>query len=143
VVECNRRQVDNGDTYLRELVFGDPEEPHHRRGLELIQREKRREFHGTWRWFRVWIPRKMADSYAAAMRVIRNANWCGSRAAAGRPVGCSYGIVVDRCCCRIRGATFARPDRPSRASAVDGGGHAVDFYMLDGHLLTGADGESI
>jgi AcrR family transcriptional regulator len=38
VVECNRRQVDNGRTYLRELVFGDPEEPHHRRGLELIQR---------------------------------------------------------------------------------------------------------
>jgi hypothetical protein len=83
----------------------------------------------------------MADSYAAAVRVIGNANWCGSRAAAGRPVGCSYGIVVDRCCCRIRGATFAGPDRPSRASAVDGGGHAVDFY--DGHLLTGADGESI
>lgn len=37
VVECNRRQVDNGRTYLRELVFGDPEEPHHRLGLELIQ----------------------------------------------------------------------------------------------------------
>lgn len=37
VVECNRRQIDNGRTYLRELVFGDPEEPHHRRGLELIQ----------------------------------------------------------------------------------------------------------
>ena len=67
----------------------------------------------------------MADSYAAAMRVIGNANWCGSRAAAGRPVGCSYGIAVDRRCCRIRGATFARPDRPSRASAIqrprDGG----------------------
>ena len=38
VVECNRRQVDNGRTYLRELVFGDPEEPHHAIGLELIQR---------------------------------------------------------------------------------------------------------
>ncbi len=37
IVECNRRQVDNGRTYLRELVFGDPEEPHHRAGLELIQ----------------------------------------------------------------------------------------------------------
>ena len=29
VVECNRTQVDNGRTYLREMVFGDPEEPHH------------------------------------------------------------------------------------------------------------------
>ena len=38
VVECNRRQIENGRTYLRELVFGDPEEPHHRVGLELIQR---------------------------------------------------------------------------------------------------------
>lgn len=37
IVECNRRQVENGRTYLRELVFGDPEEPHHRVGLELIQ----------------------------------------------------------------------------------------------------------
>lgn len=38
VVECNRRQIENGRTYLRELVFGDPEEPHHRVGLELIRR---------------------------------------------------------------------------------------------------------
>jgi AcrR family transcriptional regulator len=38
VVACNRRQVENGRTYLRELVFGDPEEPHHRVGLELIAR---------------------------------------------------------------------------------------------------------
>lgn len=38
VVECNRRQVENGRTYLRELVFGDPEEPHHAVGLELIRR---------------------------------------------------------------------------------------------------------
>jgi AcrR family transcriptional regulator len=37
VVECNRRQVGNGRTYLRELVFGDPEEPHHAVGLALIQ----------------------------------------------------------------------------------------------------------
>jgi AcrR family transcriptional regulator len=29
IVECNRSQVDNGRTYLREMVFGDPEEPHH------------------------------------------------------------------------------------------------------------------
>ena len=30
VVECNRTQVDNGRTYLREIVFGDHDEPHHR-----------------------------------------------------------------------------------------------------------------
>ena len=24
VVECNRTQIDNGRTYLREIVFGDP-----------------------------------------------------------------------------------------------------------------------
>jgi hypothetical protein len=35
VVECNRTQVDNGRTYLREIVFGDPEEPHHRDALAL------------------------------------------------------------------------------------------------------------
>ena len=35
IVECNRIQVDNGRTYLRELVFGDPEEPHHRDALAL------------------------------------------------------------------------------------------------------------
>lgn len=35
VVECNRTQVDNGRTYLREMVFGDHEEPHHRDALEL------------------------------------------------------------------------------------------------------------
>src|SRR4051794_2183287 len=29
VVECNRTQVDNGRTYLREMVFGDPAEPRH------------------------------------------------------------------------------------------------------------------
>jgi AcrR family transcriptional regulator len=38
VVECNRRQIDNGRTYLRELIFGDPEETNHRAGLDLIQR---------------------------------------------------------------------------------------------------------
>ena len=38
VVECNRTQVDNGRTYLREMVFGDPEEPHHREALELNAR---------------------------------------------------------------------------------------------------------
>ena len=40
VVECNRIQIDNGRTYLREIVFGDPEEPHHRDALTLsIQTE--------------------------------------------------------------------------------------------------------
>jgi AcrR family transcriptional regulator len=41
VVECNRKQVDNGRTYLREMVFGDPEEPHHRDALDLtVQTEE-------------------------------------------------------------------------------------------------------
>lgn len=35
VVECNRTQIDNGRTYLREMVFGDPAEPHHRDALTL------------------------------------------------------------------------------------------------------------
>jgi TetR/AcrR family transcriptional regulator len=35
VVECNRKQIDNGRTYLREIVFGDPGEPHHREALGL------------------------------------------------------------------------------------------------------------
>jgi AcrR family transcriptional regulator len=35
VVECNRKQVDNGRTYLREMVFGDPEEPHRKAALVL------------------------------------------------------------------------------------------------------------
>jgi AcrR family transcriptional regulator len=50
VVECNRKQIDNGRTYLREMVFGDPDEPYHRDALalalqteeaiaELLQRE--------------------------------------------------------------------------------------------------------
>lgn len=30
IVACNRVRVDNGRTYLREMVFGDPAEPHHR-----------------------------------------------------------------------------------------------------------------
>lgn len=41
VVECNRKQIDNGRTYLREIVFGDPTEPHHRDALVLtIQTEE-------------------------------------------------------------------------------------------------------
>ena len=35
VVECNRVQVLNGRTYLREIVFGDADEPHHRQALDL------------------------------------------------------------------------------------------------------------
>lgn len=35
VVHCNRIQVDNGRTYLREMVFGDPGEPHRRQALDL------------------------------------------------------------------------------------------------------------
>lgn len=41
VVECNRTQIDNGRTYLREMVFGDHEEPHHRDALGLsVQTEE-------------------------------------------------------------------------------------------------------
>jgi AcrR family transcriptional regulator len=41
VVECNRKQIDNGRTYLREIVFGDPAEPHHRDALDLtVQTEE-------------------------------------------------------------------------------------------------------
>ncbi|MEU1369783.1 helix-turn-helix domain-containing protein [Streptomyces sp. NPDC005803] len=35
VVECNRTQVDNGRVYLREMVFGDPADPHHREALAI------------------------------------------------------------------------------------------------------------
>lgn len=37
VVRCNRKQVENGRTYLREMVFGDPEDPHRREALGLSQ----------------------------------------------------------------------------------------------------------
>ncbi|WP_353952306.1 helix-turn-helix domain-containing protein [Knoellia sp. S7-12] len=41
VVECNRVQIDNGRTYLREIVFGDPEEPYRRDALALtVQTEE-------------------------------------------------------------------------------------------------------
>jgi AcrR family transcriptional regulator len=36
IVECNRSRVDNGRTYLREMVFGDPEEPHHGEALAIV-----------------------------------------------------------------------------------------------------------
>lgn len=35
IVECNRIQIDNGRTYLREMVFGDPEEPRHGEALAI------------------------------------------------------------------------------------------------------------
>jgi AcrR family transcriptional regulator len=36
IVECNRTQIDNGRTYLREMAFGDPEEPRHREALAIL-----------------------------------------------------------------------------------------------------------
>lgn len=36
IVECNRTQTDNGRTYLREMVFGNPEEPHHAEALVIV-----------------------------------------------------------------------------------------------------------
>ena len=35
IVECNRTQIDNGRIYLREMAFGDPEEPHHGKALAI------------------------------------------------------------------------------------------------------------
>jgi AcrR family transcriptional regulator len=35
IVQCNRSRIDNGRTYLREMVFGDPEEPHHGEALVI------------------------------------------------------------------------------------------------------------
>lgn len=36
IVACNRAHVGNGRTYLREMTFGDPNEPHHARALEIV-----------------------------------------------------------------------------------------------------------
>ena len=36
IVHCNRTQIDNGRTYLREMVFGDPAEPRHREALAIV-----------------------------------------------------------------------------------------------------------
>lgn len=38
IVRCNRTQVENGRTYLREMVFGDPAEPHHAAALAIVGR---------------------------------------------------------------------------------------------------------
>src|SRR5690348_16018327 len=36
IVECNRSQIDNGRTYLREMAFGDPQEPRHGEALAIV-----------------------------------------------------------------------------------------------------------
>ena len=36
IVECNRARIDNGRTYLREMVFGDPEDPRHGEALVIV-----------------------------------------------------------------------------------------------------------
>jgi AcrR family transcriptional regulator len=36
IVACNRTQIDNGRTYLRELAFGDPAEPHRTEALAIV-----------------------------------------------------------------------------------------------------------
>jgi AcrR family transcriptional regulator len=36
IVECNRTHIENGRTYLREMVFGDPQEPHHGQALAIV-----------------------------------------------------------------------------------------------------------
>ncbi|KQV75479.1 TetR family transcriptional regulator [Aeromicrobium sp. Root344] len=38
IVECNRTQIANGRTYLREMAFGDPDEPHHGEALAISSR---------------------------------------------------------------------------------------------------------
>jgi TetR/AcrR family transcriptional regulator len=38
IIECNRIQIENGRTYLKEIVFGDPAEPHHAEAIALTQR---------------------------------------------------------------------------------------------------------
>lgn len=36
IVQCNRSRIDNGRTYLREMAFGDPEEPRHGEALVIV-----------------------------------------------------------------------------------------------------------
>lgn len=36
IVECNRVHVENGRTYLREMLFGDTGEPHHAEALHFV-----------------------------------------------------------------------------------------------------------
>lgn len=41
IVECNRSHPGNGRTYLREMVFGDAQEEHHRTALRIAGRTER------------------------------------------------------------------------------------------------------
>lgn len=41
IVACNRHQVSNGRMYLREMIFGDHEEPHHREALTIAAQTER------------------------------------------------------------------------------------------------------
>jgi AcrR family transcriptional regulator len=41
IVECNRVQVENGRTYLREMLFGDAGEPHHAEALRFVMETER------------------------------------------------------------------------------------------------------
>lgn len=59
IVECNRTQVDNGRFYLREMVFGDPTEPHHSAALAIV--EETEEAIAT-----VFIREGLADAQDAA-----------------------------------------------------------------------------
>ncbi|MCS3444011.1 TetR/AcrR family transcriptional regulator [Microbacterium phyllosphaerae] len=36
IIECNRVQVENGRTYLREMVFGNPADAHHAEALRIV-----------------------------------------------------------------------------------------------------------
>lgn len=36
IIECNRTQVENGRTYLREMVFGNPTDSHHAEALRIV-----------------------------------------------------------------------------------------------------------
>jgi AcrR family transcriptional regulator len=38
IVECNRVHVGNGQTYLREIAFGDPNETQHAHALDIVAR---------------------------------------------------------------------------------------------------------
>lgn len=38
IIACNRAQIENGRTYLREMMFGDPEEPRHAEALAIVDR---------------------------------------------------------------------------------------------------------
>ncbi|WEK60786.1 MAG: helix-turn-helix domain containing protein [Candidatus Microbacterium colombiense] len=37
IIDCNRTHVDNGRSYLREMVFGDPTDAHHANALRIVR----------------------------------------------------------------------------------------------------------